>query len=380
MATHPVATEASRLDTISGILQAKDIPASVITYAAVPQRPSTAGLYDKQWQAYAQFCSRKAIHPLDSTEATVAEYLVDMFEGGLQPSTIKVHKSAILSVLKHTSPELTESTVIRDCIRRFEIERPRTHRVLPKFDVNLVLWQLLRPPFVDTPAGQSGPPSDRDIPLDIFICKLTFLLALACGSRSSELHAFSRSSGSLTREKKRGGGTILSLRTFPGFLAKNDRPDHLPRPVQVPSMFQLVGPREPERFWCPVRAVDIYLARTQGQEYDSGDSRLLRHPNPRVKTTKGHIALWIRRAITLAYEHAGRGDDAPHVNAHEVRAVAHSLAAYNGASLQDVLAGAGWHGEESFFQHYLRDMSGALAGPAGTAPVVIAGRVGPHTQ
>ena len=168
---------------------------------------------------------------------------------------------------------------------------------------------------------------------------------------------------------------MLGLRTFAGFLAKNDRPDQLPPPVKIPSMFQLVGHREPERFWCPVRAIDLYITRTQGPEHDPQDIRLLRHPNPRVSTTKGHVALWIRKAVTIAYEQAGTGEHSPHVNAHEVRAIAHSLAAYNGASLTEILDGAGWHGPESFYRHYLRDMSGSLAGPAGTGPVVVAGRI-----
>ena len=366
-----IAPVATRSDTLTGILRHKNVPESVIQYAAVPQRPSTAGLYDKQWEAFSKFCSDRSVHPLNSTEVTVAEYLVSMFENGAQPSTIKVHRAAILSVLTHTSPHMGDSKLIKNCIRRFEIERPRTRRVLPKFDVNLVLWQLLKPPFTNED-GQS----DRDIPLDTFVCKVAFLLALACGSRSSELHAFTRAPDSLTRERKEGGGTIMCLRTFPGFLAKNDRPDGIPPPVKIPSMFQLVGAREPERFWCPVRAVDVYLARTQGPEYDTADARLLRHPNPKVTTTKGHVALWIRRAISLAYEHSGSGSEAPHhVNAHEVRAVAHSLAAYNGATIREVLDAARWQGEESFFRHYIRDMSQSLAGPAGQAPIVVAGRI-----
>ena len=140
-------------------------------------------------------------------------------------------------------------------------------------------------------------------------------------------------------------------------------------------MFQLVGRSNTERFWCPVRAIDIYISRTQGPEYSAEDIRLLRHPNPKISTTKGHVALWIRRAVSLAYDSAGRGGEDPHVNAHEVRAIAHSLSAYNGASLQEVLDGGRWTGEESFFKHYLRDMSSALSGPAGKAPIVIAGRV-----
>ena len=311
----------------------------------------------------------KGIHPLSSSDATVAEYLVAMFERGALPSTIKVHRSAILSVLTFTNPSISDSIIIRNCLKTFEIERPRKTRVLPKFDINLVLWQLLKPPFTN----EDGK-SDRDIPLDIFVGKLAFILALACGSRSSEMHALSRAPGAISREAA-GGGTILSIRTFPGFLAKNDRPDKLPPPVRIPSMFHLVGRSEPERFWCPVRATDIYLSRTQSDEYSKDDIRLLRHPNPRVSTTKGHVALWIRRTVSLAYESAGKGGEDPHVNAHEVRAVAHSLATYNGASLQEVLEGGRWSGEESFFKHYLRDMTSALDGPAGRAPIVIAGRV-----
>ena len=343
----------------------------MIPYAVAPQRASTTALYDKQWQAYSRFCRTKDVHPLNSTESTVAEYLISMFEGGAQPATIKVHRSSILSVLVHTKPELQSSLVIGNCLRSFERDRPRKRQVLPKFDINLVLWQLLKPPFTNVDSS-----SDRDIPLDVFVSKVAFLLALACGSRSSEIHAFSRAPGSLTRERKQGGGTVLSIRTFPGFLAKNDRPDHVRPPVRIPSMFQCVGAREPERFWCPVRAIDIYLTRTQGTQYSAQDTRLLRHPNPSMSTTKGHVAYWIRKAVAIAYENAGTGGDAPHVNAHEVRAVAHSLAAYNGASLQQVLDGAQWKGPESFYKHYLRDMSSSLAGPAGTAPIVIAGQVG----
>ena len=187
------------MDTLSAILRFKGIPDTVISYAAVPQRDSTSGLYDKQWKAFSQFCRTKSVHPLNSTEIVISEYLVNMFQGGAQPSTIKVHKAAILSVLCHVTPELPDSVIIKNCVRRFEVERPRTHRVLPKFDINLVLWQLLKPPFT----SEDGK-SDRDIPLDIFVCKVTFLLALACGKRSSEMHAFTRTPDSLTREARGG--------------------------------------------------------------------------------------------------------------------------------------------------------------------------------
>ena len=195
---------ASRLDSLSSIMQLKEVPATVIPYAIKPQRTSTASLYDKQWDTFSKFCSdNKGINPLNSTESTVAEYLVSMFENGAQPATIKVHRAAIQSVLIHKIPDIANSVIIRNCIRSFDIERPRTRRVLPKFDINLVLWQFLKPPFTNAKCT-----SDREIPLEIYVCKLSFLLALACGSRSSELHALTRSPGSLSRESE--GGALHS--------------------------------------------------------------------------------------------------------------------------------------------------------------------------
>ena len=137
-----VPATASRLATLAGVLAHRGVPEAVIGYATKPQRTSTSSLYDKQWAAFSGFCKDMNIHPLDSSDVTVAQYLISMFERGILPSTIKVHKAAILSVLSHTKPDISDSLLIRNCLRNFEIERPRKLRVLPKFDINLVLWQL----------------------------------------------------------------------------------------------------------------------------------------------------------------------------------------------------------------------------------------------
>ena len=81
------------------------------------------------------------------------------------PSTVKVHRAAVLSILKHVNPALTESTLIGDLMSRLEIERPRNTRSLPKFDIDLVFRQLLLPPFVDHTM------SDTKIPLILLAYK-----------------------------------------------------------------------------------------------------------------------------------------------------------------------------------------------------------------
>ena len=81
---------------------------------------------------------------------------------------------------------------------------------------------------------------------------------------------------------------------------------------------------------------------------------LLRHPVCTQNVTVGHIAEWIKNAIKLTYEAANAG--VIDCNAHEVRAVAHSLVAFSGASLEEVLEGGKWSSSGSFFRHYLRNM------------------------
>ena len=281
------------------------------------------------------------------------------------PSTIKVHRAAITSVLKHLHPRMTESVLLGDLISRIELERPRGTRELPKFDLDLVLRQFLKPPFTD----RNG--SDADIPLLTMAHKVTFLLALATGARSSEIHALSRAPGRFAIHADNTGKQTMTIHTKPGFLAKNAKPTLVSPPMVIPSLKHLVGRKEPERLLCPVRATQVYIRRTPDGPYPAGDSRVLRHPKPTMSTGKNHVALWIRSAISTAYNAAAEKPDKVHVNAHEVRAVAHSLVAYNGASLEEILRGGRWAASGSFFNHYLRDMSHSTM--ARTTPIVAGG-------
>ena len=106
------------------------------------------------------YCRKDKINPLNASDAVIADYLVYLFEvKNLLVNTIKVHRAAISSVVKHLRPEVLNSTTLKDLVHRLELERPRVKRVYPKFDLGLVLQQFLKPPFTDS----SG--SDLKIPL-----------------------------------------------------------------------------------------------------------------------------------------------------------------------------------------------------------------------
>ena len=134
----------------------------------------------------------------------------------------------------------------------------------------------------------------------------------------------------------------------------------------------MFGPDEKERFLCPVRAVIVYKSRTPDGAYAAGDHTLLCHPSPGVTTKKSVVALWIRQCITKAYDAAQL--DSKHANAHKVRAVAHYLCLYKGATLEEVCEGGRWSSKQSFFNHYVRSMDGTSAGSA-SLPAVAGGQI-----
>jgi hypothetical protein len=275
-------------------------------------------------------------------------------------------------VLSLTEYNPGEDEVLKRLFRRFHLERPRTPRTGPAWDLGLVLHQFTLPPFT-----QGEPLSDRNVPLRLLLCKLTFLLALASGGRRGELHALSRKKGDyrIVRDPDTGG-EIAILRPFPGFLAKTQLPEQIALSFQVPSLAHLV-PGEPERFLCPVRALKRFVKRTSDPAFLKGREALLVHHDEKIQKTKAsHISKWIVDAITIAYQHAP-DKDLPElgVKAHETRAVAHSLAYYNHATLTDVLAGARWKQASTFAGHYLRNMSECEEGEHRLLPVVAAGRV-----
>ena len=99
----------------------------------------------------------------------------------------------------------------------------------------------------------------------------------------------------------------------------------------------MYGRHDTERFLCPIRTVNIYRTMTPDGPYPVGNDIILRHPTPTVSTKKSVVALWIKKCIELSYEAARLDLDI--INAHEVRAVAHSLSHHVGALLEEVCAG-----------------------------------------
>lgn len=360
----------SRIDAILSLLVRKGLSQEVAEVAARAQRDSSMCTYDCQWDRFSTFCRDRGVSALQASLADVSDYLLMLFKEGLAVNTLSVHKAAIASVLRFRDYDITQDYVITALFKRFWIDRPRTQRVTPLWDVNLVLDQFLRPPFVE----KMGSCEDIRIPLPSLIIKVTFLLALATGTRRSELHALSKGPGDFRTEAlPNSSGRKLIIRTYEGFLAKNQRPDKVPDPFVIPSLDHLVPDLE-DRLWCPVRSLEHFKARTTGGSY-AGQDRLLVHPDPKKTTTKGNVSNWLKKAITGAYVSANKLQLPIHARPHEVRAIAHSIARFDHATLEEIMTSARWRSSSTFTDHYLRNMPRDSMGEFMLRTTVVAGKI-----
>ena len=127
--------------------------------------------------------------PIDPSVMALADFLIFLFEEKkLAPVSVKGYRSAISSTLKHlSSVDFSSDPVLSDIIKSMELEKPVVSKVVPHWDLSLVLDCLKESPF-ELMSSCS---------LKCLTQKTVFLIALASGRRRSEIHALSASSGSV---------------------------------------------------------------------------------------------------------------------------------------------------------------------------------------
>ena len=109
----------------------------------------------------------------------IAEFLLYLFqERKLQPSTIDGYRTAIADKLGNSSGEISKDENLTPLLDSFHRDRPKGHRGIPSWNLSFVLCQLTKAPFKPI----------RKASQKHLIFKTVFLLALASGKRSSEIH------------------------------------------------------------------------------------------------------------------------------------------------------------------------------------------------
>ena len=192
----------------------------------------------------------------------------------------------------------------------------------------------------------------HQISLEFLTLKTTFLLALASGSRRSEIHALDIGQGRIQWLQHQ-----VVLRTHPKFIAKNQVLGSVASPIIIKDLATLVGRDRKERLLCPVRSLKWYCNRTKDIR---GDRTRLFIPwkSDKMDCTTADISKWIVNTIKVAYSSSTADTQAlSKVTAHEVRAVATSWALWAGVSIKSVIEAGTWHSQNSFISFYLWDMA-----------------------
>ena len=247
-------------------------------------------------------------------------------------------------------------------MRSFRNDSRMVDKQVPKWNLNLVLNALTKPPF--------EPLLRTDLKYASW--KAVFLTAFSTAARVSELQALSNS-----KFKHSENWDKVTVETSDHFIAKNQdlMIESKPRSFHIPALFDYAGPDLPDRFLCPVRALRIYRYRTKPRRSKQQRKLFISFDaNHQKDITANTISAWIKNTIKLAYKLSSDDQALIHqVSAHEVRALASSVAFSHNLSLQDINRSCYWRGHSTFTQYYLRDIAMATEGTLHMPSVVAAG-------
>ena len=353
----------SRLEFIKRSIRERSFSVKVASRIAESRRQSTRIVYDSKWAIFSDWCGARSVNHECPSITQIADFLLFLFEEKhLAVSTVKGYRSMLSNTLKFKGGEsIGSNPFLSELIRSFELDKPVSRSLTPKWDLSCVLRSLTKAPY--EPLASAS--------IKFLTYKTVFLLAFATARRRSELHALSVESGYARFNESDGSFSLLCQ---PGFLAKNQLPSVLPEAITVPSLSANCGPSDPDRFLCPVRSLKYYLKRVDGAR--GLRKRLFLPLIGGNDISAATISRWISSTIKLAYKDLSLADlSLLQVRPHEVRALSASWAFTNNVPLEDIMHAAVWKSQSTFSSFYLRSMSSQSDNLYSLGPLVASQRV-----
>lgn len=349
----------SRLVAVRRSISKKGFSEQATNRISKSVRQSTGLIYDSKWSIFTSWCLSKQIDPLRISAQKLADFFIFLFEEkGYSPSTIKGYRSAIArTIYLSGGSDFGQDEFLSMLLKNFSLERPRQRRLVPAWDLGLVLRALQVSPYE---------PLDS-ISLKFLSYKCCFLLALATGRRRSELHALSISDSCLRFSADKSSVTLL---TDPAFLAKNQLCEKGSGLMIVPAL-----PSQYSKSLCPVRVLEAYLLRSSSIRSKDSNRLFVPIKKGQKDISAKSISSWVCNTVHQAYKSVGVSLPKDVVKAHEVRAIASSWSIFNSASLSEILSAGFWRSENTFFYHYLRSMQQHSDNLYALGPLVSAQRV-----
>ena len=143
------------------------------------------GYYESHWSRFVEYCLRKCLNIFEVDSKSFNKYLLYLFEvDHYAPSTMISHWTSIASVVQHWICDPATDHNFPALFHNFHLARPIEPKMMPQWNLHLILSALLWPPFSD---GAVDRPSDDIIGQKWQTLKTTFLLLLATARRRSYL-------------------------------------------------------------------------------------------------------------------------------------------------------------------------------------------------
>ena len=346
----------SCVETLERFARASGFSSRVARRLGKARRKSSLRAYQSKWSVFRRWCFDKGHSVSRPSIPKVAEFLLWLWSSkGLGLSAIKGYRSMLSAVFGLRLPEISDSRVLRDLLRSFAIEKPRSVSQSPSWDLDLVLRSLM---------SEEYEPLESQT-LRTLTKKVLFLVALATAKRVGELQGLSNVVSS------QGNDLVVSY--LPFFLAKTESClNPLPRSFVIKSLADFAFGLEEGSLLCPVRALRIYLKRTKGLSRHS--SGLFVSPRCPTRTiSKNAISFFLREVISGAG--AIRDSEGQSLRAHSIRGISASAAFMKNQSISKVLEAATWRSNSVFSSFYFKDISFSLGEWSSLGPFVAAGSV-----
>jgi hypothetical protein len=241
----PGLSEPSCVSAIRRHLASRGFSSKAVERIIRERRASTLKMYSAKWTILEKWCKSRKLNPLSLCTADLADFFIYLFNvRKLAPITIKGYRSAIARVYRLCGlRNPSQDPHLSNLVNNFSLERPRNIQLFSKWSIDVVLMYISKTPFEPLDSAT----------LENLTLKTVFLVTLALAGRVSEIHALSARKDC----RRFNQDESVSLLSFPGFLAKNALPER--------GNQQYVLRPLPESLLCPVRALKVYLKRTERQ-------------------------------------------------------------------------------------------------------------------
>ena len=321
-----LAVKFTRVETLRAILRAKGHSREAANMMSRCLRESSLQVYESHWSRFMAFCRMKRWHVFRVRIHHFSTYMMHLFRDGLLPSTIISHCTSVASVLCHW-------VYIKLLVRAFRLERPVQRRIMPKWNLRLVLLSLLRPPFASD-GDEDGESSDdvlplkwrtmKCVPVSIGFGKTALVPArIECRARQMCVHQRKHTATTCGISVAGTWSPSEESATDPGPWM-----DH--RALDCPLESDRTGETAVSRE--TVEALHTGLGKNPG-----GRQHMFMHCNRNIRDImRSHISRWIVETVKKAYTQADPEYD--RVTAHEVRAF--QLFSFMGVQLS---GGPTWH-------------------------------------